>query len=225
MRRAISGGDPSLLRASAVKPGRRPSPDPAVQMRLDGEEDTFTTDVTARPVIDSADFLPHVTTSLLADLAGISTQAVRKWVDQGCPQLARNRFALGEVWAWERQRRSDRSSGNLELKAEELRERIEGKRIENAKARGDLIAKSAHEAVLQELATFYQSETRAAAAKVAATPEEREISERLSRRILERIAGRLERLANRRAGGGADTEAAAAPKRRRVGRPAKIATR
>lgn len=84
----------------------------------------------------------ELTTQQAAELFGVSTRAVQRWGQAGCPQASRNRWNLKALFTWWDENingaRVIEDETMTEIKRSYWREKAEGEKLKNAKARDEV---------------------------------------------------------------------------------------
>ena len=168
----------------------------------------------------------HVTTDALAELFAVSSRAINQMVAAGAPKVGRNRYALAEVMAWWIGRRDHRALEQAESAREQLYQAQTAKtELEVERLAGEVISIDTFEATITEFLTTVIDRIEAAPARMTRSTDKRAQLEEVTRDARDWLADQLGRLADRRAARAPSGNGAAAPKRRRVGRPTALATR
>lgn len=132
-----------------------------------------------RPKDISTTDIHHVTQSIVASIWGVTRSAVVDWSNRGLEKNLDGTYDLGKVRQWLEDRAARKAgpvsgAGEMTLDQKKTSLEIEKLEIANAKARGDLIDRNEHEAIMvsraSTLSRFLQSTMMSNASKLAGKP-------------------------------------------------------
>lgn len=174
----------------------------------------------------------YVHTPELSRITGYTATHIGRMVREGMPKADRGLFDLELAVKWLLTRRDERATATIQdVKKDLIEEQIEAQRLDNAKTRGDLLPLEDVQHMLNAAGVIVATQLDGLAPRVAhelsaitaiPAPKVQEVVFRECRSIRENIAAEWDAYRGADADGGDDSEAAAKPKRGRVGRPRKV---
>lgn len=118
----------------------------------------------------------YVTGAELAEIFGVSTMAVTKWVQAGMPKESRSRYNLAECVQWKLRELTDKAGPANKDTSDERTELVKAQtrklELESAKLSGDLVAVDTVRRVVNQVAVIASSQLDGLAARVAGTVAE-----------------------------------------------------
>lgn len=174
----------------------------------------------------------HVSTAELSRITGYSEMHLSRLAHEGMPKEGRGLYDLERAIKWLLTRRDTTANANIQdVKRQLIQEQIEAQKLENAKTRLELLPLEDVQHMLNAAGVIVASQLDGLAPRVAhelsaittiPAPKVQEVVFRECRSIRESIAAEWDSYRGPDADGSDDSQAAAKPKRGRVGRPRKI---